>query len=284
MILDGRATADQLLAELKEDIASSAARPPGLAFLLVGDHPASKTYVEAKKKKCQEVGIQSLVHKYEASISEKELLRHIQTLNDDPLIDGILVQLPLPAHIDKDIILMSIDPLKDVDGFHPINMGKLAIGNEDGFIPCTPLGIVELLKRNSISCEGKRAVILGRSTIVGKPLALLLMQNKEWLNATVTVAHSKTPDLEKVCKSADILIAAIGMPKFISAKMVQEGAIVVDVGINRLKDGTIVGDVDFQAVSPHCSFITPVPGGVGPMTIAMLLQNTWLSYVRSSQS
>lgn len=283
MILDGKKIAGKILAELKEEIGSSAIHPPGLAFLLIGDHPASKTYVEAKKKRCQEVGIQSIVHKFETSVALNEVLGKIKDLNRDPLIDGILIQLPLPKHLDKETILSAIDPSKDVDGFHLLNMGKLCVGSEDGFVPCTPLGIVELLKQYEISCAGKHAVILGRSVIVGKPLALLLMQNKPHLNATVTVANSKTENLEGVTKSADLLIAAIGSPHFVSQKMVKKGAVVIDVGINRLKDGSLVGDVDFADVAPQASYITPVPGGVGPMTIAMLLQNTWLSYVRRNR-
>jgi methylenetetrahydrofolate dehydrogenase (NADP+)/methenyltetrahydrofolate cyclohydrolase len=283
MILDGKTISNKILSELKDEIGSMSLHPPGLAFLLIGDHPASKTYVDAKKKRCQEVGIQSIVHKFEASVTLNEVLHKIKDLNRDSLIDGILVQLPLPRHLDKETILSAVDPSKDVDGFHLLNMGKLCIGSEDGFVPCTPLGIIELLKQYDISCEGKHAVILGRSTIVGKPLALLLMQNKTHLNATVTVAHSKTANLASVTKSADLLIAAIGSPHFVSKEMVKEGAIVIDVGINRLKDGALVGDVDYATVAPRTSHITPVPGGVGPMTIAMLLQNTWLSYVRRNR-
>ncbi len=280
-ILDGLATAREIFHELHKTL-KGVQRQPGLAFILVGEHPASLAYVTSKKKRCAEVGIRSFDFELEKSISEKELLRLIAELNSDPLVDGILVQLPLPDHIEKESVLLAIDPNKDVDGFHPLNMGKLLLGRHDGFTPCTPAGIVEILKRNHLSCDGKEAVIVGRSNIVGKPLGALLMQNREGLNATVTIAHSKSPHLEAICKRADILIAAVGRPSTITKTMVKPGAIVIDVGINRLSDGTIVGDVDFEDVSKIASHITPVPGGVGPMTIAMLLQNTWLSYVRKA--
>lgn len=279
-ILDGKAAARTLLLELHQEIKTLAKRAPELAFILIGNHAPSRAYVHAKKKRCQETGIHSVDHELEETTTEDELLKLIADLNANPLIDGILVQLPLPSHIDKDRILMAIDPDKDVDGFHPINMGKLLLGSEEGFIPCTPAGIVELLKRSEIYCEGKHAVIVGRSNIVGKPLAALLVQNRKGLNATVTIAHSKTPHLQPLCLEADILVAAIGQPRFITASMVKKGAIVIDVGINRLSNGQIVGDVDFEAVKPQCSFITPVPGGIGPMTIALLLQNTWKSHRR----
>ena len=281
-LLDGLATARAILIELHEEIKTRAKRPPVLAFILVGDHPASRAYVHAKKKRCQEAGIHSIDHELETAVSQQHLLRLIADLNADPLVDGILVQLPLPSHIDKDAVIVAIDPSKEVDGFHPINMGKLLLGSQDGFIPCTPAGIIELLKCYQISCEGKQAVIVGRSNIVGKPLAALLIQNQKGLNATVTIAHSKTPHLEKLCQTADILVAAIGQPKFITLPMVKTNAIIIDVGINRLSDGKIVGDVDFETVKHSCTFITPVPGGIGPMTIAMLLKNTWQSYLKRS--
>jgi methylenetetrahydrofolate dehydrogenase (NADP+) / methenyltetrahydrofolate cyclohydrolase len=277
-ILDGTATARALLLELHQEIKTLAKRAPQLAFILIGNHPASRSYVNAKKKRCQEAGIHYVDHELDETTTETQLLNLIADLNANPLIDGILVQLPLPPHFDKERILMAIDPDKDVDGFHPVNMGKLLLGCEDGFIPCTPAGIVELLKRNGISCEGKKAVIVGRSNIVGKPLAALLVQNRKGLNATVTIAHSRTPHLQQVCLEADILVAAIGQPHFITAPMVKNEAIVIDVGINRLSNGQIVGDVDFEGVKQQCSFITPVPGGIGPMTIALLLQNTWKSH------
>jgi methylenetetrahydrofolate dehydrogenase (NADP+)/methenyltetrahydrofolate cyclohydrolase len=279
MILDGRVIAEEICKEIRQNITTSKARPPGLAFLLIGEHPPSQIYVEAKQKKCREIGIRSSLFIQPASTPTKVIVESIRKLNQDREIDGILVQLPLPSHISQETIIHAIDPNKDVDGFHPLNIGKLALGINGGFIPCTPAGIVELLKRNHISCTGKHAVILGRSNIVGKPLALLLMQKREGLNATVTLSHSQSANLQEICRSADILIAAMGVPHYIGCEMVKDGAIVIDVGINRI-EGRLIGDVQFAQVAPHCSYITPVPGGIGPMTIAMLLQNTWLSYTR----
>lgn len=278
MILDGKALASQIRAEIAETASKIRRRKPVLAFLLVGENPASKTYVRAKKKGCAATGITSILHELPASIAESDLLRHIDDLNRNPDVDGILVQLPLPPHIDPKAVMDTIDPKKDVDGFHPINVGKLLLGQEGGFVPCTPLGIQTLLYRSNLSVEGKHVVIVGRSNIVGKPLAALLMQKRVHCNATVTIAHSRSEHLLELCRSADILVAAIGHPRFIKKEMVRPASIVIDVGINRLNSDTLVGDVDFDEVAPLVSHITPVPGGVGPMTIAMLLHNTLLSY------
>lgn len=277
-LIDGRAIAFQIANEIREKIATLTGRPPGLAFVLVGQDPASKAYVMAKQKKCKEVGILSIDHQFPDDLSESKLLHEISHLNANPNIDGILVQLPLPAHISVQKVMETISPSKDVDGFHPINVGKMLIGEKDGFFPCTPYGIVTLLAHSDIPVEGKHVVIIGRSNIVGKPLAALLMQKAPHCNATVTIAHSQTHNLKEICQSADILIAAIGKPHFITANMVKPGAVVVDVGQNRLPNGKMVGDVDFDHVAPLSAHITPVPGGVGPMTIAMLLSNTLLSY------
>lgn len=280
MILHGTPLAKAIKQNLKEKILRLPYGPPGLAFLLVGENPASQTYVHAKQRACEEVGIKSTVLALSSKTLLKELLYQIDLLNRDPKIHGILVQLPLPSHLDTRAIVEAIDPKKDVDGFHPINIGRLALGEEDGFIPCTPLGIHTLLQEYRIAVEGKRVVILGRSNIVGKPLSLLLMQKKPHCNATVTLAHSYSEHLPSITKSADILVAAMGSPRLITAEMVSPGTVVIDVGVNRV--GTqIVGDVDFEAVSKIAAHITPVPGGIGPMTIAMLLQNTVKSFERT---
>ena len=242
---------------------------PALAVILVGEDKASQTYVAAKEKACIACEIKSVMHRLSESTTQSELIALIDVLNLDDGIDGILVQLPLPKHIDTNKILETISPAKDVDGFAAINVGKLASGL-DGFVPCTPLGIMEIFKAYDINLEGKNAVVIGRSNIVGKPMANLLLN----ANATVTVTHSKTQNLKEICADADILIAAIGRADFVTADMVKEGAVVIDVGINRMDDGKLKGDVKFDEVAPKCSFITPVPGGVGPMTIAMLLSNT----------
>lgn len=278
-LIDGKAIASLRLEKLKQTV-QAFHRKIGLAFLLVGDNPASQTYVRMKKKACAEIGIHSVVELFAASEEPKAVLARIDGLNRDPHIDGILVQLPLPRHFDTLQITRSIDPSKDVDGFHPINLGKLLLGEEGGFLPCTPRGIQVLLE--PFSMEGKHVVIVGRSNIVGKPLAAMLVQKKRGCNATVTLAHSKSERLAELTKSADVLIAAIGQPRFIQAHMVKPGAVVIDVGINRLQaeKPILVGDVDFERVAPLCSAITPVPGGVGPMTIAMLLQNTVESALR----
>ncbi|MCP5469872.1 MAG: bifunctional 5,10-methylene-tetrahydrofolate dehydrogenase/5,10-methylene-tetrahydrofolate cyclohydrolase [Chlamydiales bacterium] len=266
MILSGKQVADSLLEEMKRELK----KEPTLVVIQVGENPASSTYIRMKRKACDYVGIRSVHLEFAEDVKESHLLSEIKRLNDDPKVSGILVQLPLPAHLTH--VLDTIDPAKDVDGFHPINMGKLLLGLK-GFVPCTPLGIHTLLKRSQISVEGKRVVIVGRSHIVGMPLAALWMQKRAGCNATVTVAHSCTPKLEEVTASADILVAAMGKPKFIKEHMVKEGAVVIDVGINRI-DKKLVGDVDFEQVQHKCSTITPVPGGVGPMTVAMLLHNT----------
>ncbi len=277
-LIDGKQIAQEIRAEIKSEIARIAGREPGLAFVLVGDHTPSLTYVNMKKKGCEEVGIRSKVIHLPESIAEEKLIKEIELLNSDPSIDGILVQQPLPSAISTVKVVESIDPEKDVDGFHPHNLGKLMMGQKGGFIPCTPLGILKLLEKNGLSAEGKHVVVVGRSLIVGRPLAMLLSQNRPHCNATVTLAHSKTENLSAICKQADILIAAVGRPHLIRAEMVKEGAVVIDVGINRNETGHIVGDVDFENVKTIASMITPVPGGVGPMTIAMLLSNTLLSY------
>ncbi|MBS0615509.1 MAG: bifunctional methylenetetrahydrofolate dehydrogenase/methenyltetrahydrofolate cyclohydrolase FolD [Verrucomicrobia bacterium] len=275
-ILDGKHVAAKVEHELKRTIGTFV-RPPGLAFILVGENPASHTYVRMKKKKCQDVGIASFDKIFRQDASEKEVLAHIEHLNRDPLVDGILIQLPLPSHLSTQKVLSAIDPGKDVDGLHPCNFGKLLLGETDGFIPCTPLGIQTLLKAYEIKTAGKHVVIVGRSNIVGKPLAALLMQKKEGANATVTIAHSATHHLKEITKSADILVAAMGHPLSITADMVKLKSVVIDVGINRV-GGRIAGDVDYEAVAPLVSAITPVPGGVGPMTIAMLMSNVVQSY------
>ncbi len=274
-LIDGKRIASELLEELAEKN-QNFPRKIGLAFILVGSYPASQTYVRMKKKACARIGIHSLVVELPQDIPEKDLLRKIEELNISPDFDGILVQLPLPSHLDPVLITRAINPEKDVDGFHPINLGKLLLGEEGGFIPCTPHGIKVLLERSHLSTEGKHVVIIGRSNIVGKPLAALLVQKKPGCNATVTLAHGSSRHLASIAKSADILVAAIGSPKVINASYIKEGAIVIDVGINRVGE-QIVGDVDFEAALPLVSKITPVPGGVGPMTIALLLQNTYES-------
>ena len=282
-IIDGAAIAHQIESQIASAISGLKHRPPGLAFVLLGENPASRAYVARKKKKCNEVGILSFDKELSSETSQEELLREIQELNNNPLVDGILVQLPLPSHIHTAAIMEAISPEKDVDGFHPLNVGKMLLGDLSGFLPCTPHGIQVLLTHAQIPIAGKHVVIVGRSDIVGKPLAAILMQKAPHANATVTVAHSLSNNLKEICRSGDILVAAIGKPKFITADMVKEGAVVVDVGINRSLDGKIVGDVDFDAVLAHCSKITPVPKGVGPMTIAMLLSNTLLSYQRQEK-
>jgi len=277
ILLDGKATSNTIKSELKEKVALLAQKGsvPTLAVILVGKDPASQVYVKAKKKACEFIGIKSISYELNEDISEQRLLDLVQELNERDDVHGILVQLPLPRFISEEKIIMAIDPKKDVDGFHPVNVGNLSIGNK-GFVSCTPYGIIELLKRSNVSIQGKNCVIVGRSNIVGKPISMLLLRE----NGTVTICHSKTKDLKGVCKQADILIAAIGRPKMITAEYVKEGAVVVDVGINRLDDGTLCGDVDFESVKPLCSHITPVPGGVGPMTIAMLMNNVVEAYTK----
>ncbi len=282
-ILDGKALSQKILKKLKEQIQNLPKRTPGLIFFLIGDNPASLAYVRMKKKACIEVGIHSEVVQFEKNVDEKTLLQQIIHANSNPSIDGILVQMPLPPHIDSQKITSAIDPKKDVDGFHPMNMGKLLLGQEDGLIACTPLGIHTLLINANISFEKKHVVILGRSSIVGKPLAALLIQKKENYNATVTIAHSMTTNLSSITQSADILITALGKANFIKKEMVKQNVVVVDVGISRIQKENkayLVGDVDFKNVCEKCSYITPVPGGVGPMTIAMLMKNTYKSFLQ----
>lgn len=283
-IIDGNFFASQIRSELKEKIQKVQGRRPGLAFILVGDHPTSTIYVRMKKKACKEVGIHSCLLNLPQGVEEKEIIQEIQVLNQDPHIDGILLQLPLPKHIHTQKVLQAIDVKKDVDGFHKENMGALLLGQKDGFVPCTPKGIHRLLELCHVKILGKNVVIIGRSNIVGKPLAALLMQKQASCNATVTLVHSHTKNIKEHCQRADILIAATGNPLFVKADMVQKNAIVIDVGINRIEDHKtpkgyrLVGDVDFQSVQKKASLISPVPGGVGPMTIAMLLENTWISF------
>ncbi|MES2273673.1 MAG: bifunctional methylenetetrahydrofolate dehydrogenase/methenyltetrahydrofolate cyclohydrolase FolD [Chlamydiota bacterium] len=283
MLIDGKKIANEIQRELASQVSGLRGRKPGLAFILVGENPASQSYVRSKKKACADTGIASTLIELPASISQSELLDQIDQLNQDPSIDGILVQLPLPLSIDEKTVTAAISPQKDVDGFHPLNVGKMLLGEDDGFLPCTPLGIKVLLEKCKIPVETKHVVIVGRSNIVGKPLAAILMQKKPHCNATVTVAHSQSEHLSTLTRSADILVAAVGRPGFIKKEMIKPGATVIDVGINRLKDGKLVGDVDFSEVSSVAGHITPVPGGVGPMTIAMLLQNTLRSYLLRGQ-
>ena len=273
-ILDGKAVSLKVKESVKvrADELKKFGVEPTLAVVLVGEDKASQTYVRAKEKACNEYGIKSVAHRLSENTTQNELLALINVLNLDDSIHGILVQLPLPKHIDTNVVLAAIDPRKDVDGFHAVNVGKLVSGL-DGFVPCTPLGVMEILKEYGIEVAGLNAVVIGRSNIVGKPMANLLLN----ASATVTVTHSKTKNLKEICKNADLIVAAIGKPFFLKADMVKYGAVVVDVGINRLDDGRLVGDVDFDEVAPKCSYITPVPGGVGPMTIAMLLNNTILA-------
>ena len=269
-LIDGKAISTQIKDELKEKVAKMKAEGSEvcLAVIQVGNDPASSVYVNNKKKACEYIGINSLAYELPESTTEEELLDLIGELNERADVDGILVQLPVPKHIDEDKIIKAISPKKDVDGFHPQSVGALCIG-QPGFVSCTPAGIIQLLKRSGIEIEGKECVVVGRSNIVGKPMSLLLLRE----NGTVTVAHSRTKDLKEICKRADILVVAVGKPKFITAEYVKEGAVVIDVGIHRNADNKLCGDVDFEAVEPHCSAITPVPGGVGPMTIAMLMNN-----------
>lgn len=273
MDIDGKGVAKEWRDKIRDEIINCDYRPC-LAFILVGNDLPSKTYVRMKERACAEVGVLSKPLYFSEDISELNLLKNINILNNDDTIHGILVQMPLPNHINSQKIINNIDPNKDVDGFHPTNVGKMVIGEDDCFISCTPFGIIKLLEAYQINTKGKHVVIIGRSNIVGKPLANLLIQkNDKYGNATVTVAHSYTEDLTKICKTGDILIAAIGKPNAITIDMVKSGAVVIDVGINYVQN-KIVGDVDYDNVSKICSLITPVPGGVGPMTIAALLHNT----------
>ena len=279
-IIDGKAISAQIKEELREKVAAMKAEGKNacLAVIQVGNDPASSVYVNNKKKGCEFIGIESLSYELPEETTEDELLDLIQKLNGDDKVNGILVQLPLPKHIDEDKVIQTITPSKDVDGFHPHSVGCLCIGQK-GYVSCTPAGIIQLLKRSNIEIAGKECVIIGRSNIVGKPMSLLMLRE----NATVTVAHSRTENLKEVCKRADILIVAVGKPKMVTADYVKEGAVVIDVGIHRNENNKLCGDVDFDDVAPHCSAITPVPGGVGPMTIAMLMNNCVESATLSQQ-
>ena len=280
-IIDGKQVAADIRAELKNEVAELAEKGivPGLGVILVGEDPASKSYVSAKEKACAEIGIFSDDNRLPADTTQDELLELVERMNKDPKINGILVQLPLPKHIDESAVLLAIDPDKDVDGFHPMNVGKMVVG-EKAFLPCTPHGVVQLLKRSGVETAGAHVVVVGRSNIVGKPVANMLLQKQDGANATVTLCHTRTKDLGYHTRQADIVIAASGWPNTVTADMVKEGAVVIDVGVNRVEDASrergyrLVGDVDFDAVKEKASLITPVPGGVGPMTITMLLFNT----------
>ena len=283
-LIDGRAIAEQLHAETAHRIAVLKARgvQPGLAFVRVGEDPASRVYVGMKEKTSQRLGILSTTTVLPDTTTQAELLTLIAKLNADPACHGILVQAPLPAHIDQATIFAAVSPAKDVDGFHPVNVGKLMLGDPTGFMPCTPAGVQQILLRNNIPIDGQHIVIVGRSNIVGKPLALILMQKLPGANATVTICHSRSRNLAELTRQADIVVVAIGVAKFLKADMIRPGAVVVDVGMNRLPDGKLCGDVDYDAVAPLASAITPVPGGIGPMTITMLLANTLQSAKLSS--
>ena len=269
-LIDGKAISKQIRDELREEVTLLKEKGflPCLAVIQVGKDPASCVYVNNKKKACEYIGIDSLSYEVEETITEETLLDLIAELNQNEKVNGILVQLPLPKHIDENKILLAIDPMKDVDGFHPETVGNMCIGTK-GFLPCTPAGIIQLLKRSNIEIAGKECVVVGRSNIVGKPMAMLLLRE----NGTVTITHSRTTDLKEITKRADILVAALGKPKFITSEYIKEGAVVIDVGIHRNEDGKLCGDVDFDDVIDKVSAITPVPGGVGPMTIAMLMNN-----------
>ena len=285
IILDGKKTSNDIKAEIAESvkrIVEKGSRPPHLAAVIVGDDGASLTYVGSKVRACKRVGFESTLIKLPETISENDLLEKVKDLNNDENIDGYIVQLPLPKHIDSQKILMAVDADKDVDGFHPTNFGKMALSLPT-FISATPFGIMELLNRYNVETSGKHTVIIGRSDIVGRPISILMSQKSNPGNSTVTLTHSRTKNIEELTKQADIIISALGVPNFVKAEMVKDGAVIVDVGITRVADGSekgykIVGDVDYENVSKKSSYITPVPGGVGPMTIAMLLKNTLLAY------
>jgi len=282
-LLDGKALAALIKNEVAEEVRSHIAlgnRAPHLVAVLVGDHPASASYVRNKIRSCEQVGFKSTIERLDKAATQEDLIATVNKLNDDPDVDGFIVQLPLPPHIDEMAVTLAIDPRKDVDGFHPVNFGRMAQGL-DAYLPATPYGILQLLERYDIDTSGKHAVVLGRSNIVGTPISILLSRKSKTGNATVTLTHSRTKDLAEVLKTADILVAAIGSPEYVTADMVKEGAVVIDVGINRVEDDTkkrgyrLVGDVDFKGVKDKVSAITPVPGGVGPMTVISLIQNTF---------
>ncbi|MBQ7046552.1 MAG: bifunctional methylenetetrahydrofolate dehydrogenase/methenyltetrahydrofolate cyclohydrolase FolD [Oscillospiraceae bacterium] len=270
-LISGKEVSAKVKAEVREETAKLIEKgiKPGLAVVIVGDDPASRVYVNSKKKACEEVGFASFEYALPAETTQEELLALVDKLNNDKSVDGILCQLPLPKHIDENSVINAILPEKDVDAFHPFNVGKIMIG-DFAFLPCTPAGVMELIDSTGVEISGKTCVVIGRSNIVGKPMSMLLLHR----NGTVTTCHSRTKNLAEVCAAADILVASVGRPKFVTADMVKEGAVVIDVGINRLEDGTLCGDVDFENVEKKASYITPVPGGVGPMTIAMLMKNT----------
>ena len=285
-IINGKKTSEEIKSEIAQNVSravSKGFRPPHLVAVLVGKDPASKSYVRSKEKASAQVGFASSVIHLDENITEDDLLSTVQNLNNDSEVDGYIIQLPLPTHIDSQKILLAVNPEKDVDGFHPVNLGKMLAGL-GGFIPATPYGILELIKRYEIETEGKQVLIIGRSLIVGRPLSILLSQKRKGGNATVTLAHSKTRNLKNLSRQADIIVTALGKPLFLKADMVKEGVVIIDAGINSIaapatkKGYRLVGDVDFEKVSSKTSYITPVPGGVGPMTIAMLLQNTWEAY------
>jgi methylenetetrahydrofolate dehydrogenase (NADP+)/methenyltetrahydrofolate cyclohydrolase len=279
-LIDGNRVAADIIAELKTEVAAMVGRRPCLALVRVGDDPASVSYVRKKEQTAAEIGVEGRVFLPPISITQAEILGLIDQLNADPSVDGILVQSPLPSHLDELAVFRRVSPEKDVDGFHTLNLGKVAQEDPTGFVACTPAGIMELLRRSAVDLKGKHVVVLGRSLIVGKPVALLALQKRAGANGTVTVCHSATRDLPAITRLADVLIAAIGRPEFVTADMVKPGAVVIDVGINRVPDPTrktgyrLTGDVAFASVAPLCSRITPVPGGVGPMTVAMLMSNT----------
>ena len=283
-LIDGNKIAQSIIESLTKEVSKINGPKPTVAFIRVGEDPASVSYVRKKQKTAENIGIQSLLKILPDSISQEELIEEIEVFNDDSNVHGILIQAPLPDHISETTIFNTVKPEKDVDGFHTLNIGKLCQEDPSGFVACTPAGIVELIRHSGIKTEGKHVVVLGRSQIVGKPAALLMIQKGLPGNATVTICHSKTQNLEVITKQADLIIAAIGRPNFVSEAMVKEGASIIDVGINRIPDSSkksgfrLVGDVDFEAVSKKCHHITPVPGGVGPMTVAMLMQNTLNAY------
>lgn len=290
ILLDGKATSNQIKAELEKEVSSikkSGKRPPHLAAVLVGNDGASLTYVGSKVRSCEKIGYDSTLIRLDDTVTQQKLLDTIHKLNNDPGLDGFIVQLPLPKHIDEETVLHAINSDKDVDGFHPTNFGKMALGMET-FIPATPFGIMELLRRYKLDISGKHAVVIGRSHIVGRPMSILLSEKGNPGNATVTLTHSRTKNLSEITQKADIVVSALGVPNFLTADMVKQDAIIIDVGITRVPDEThpkgyvIVGDVAYNEVKEKASYITPVPGGVGPMTIAMLLQNTMLAYKRNA--
>ncbi len=283
-IIDGKAVSAQLKEEIRQEVAQITAqgeRPPGLVAILVGDDGASRTYVNAKEKACEDLGFYSQVLRLPAEITQEELLEEVAKLNADERVDGFIVQMPLPRHIDEQKIIEAIDPAKDVDGFHPVNVGKVSLGLRPAFVSATPAGVMELLKRYDIETSGKNCVVIGRSNIVGRPMSILL--SEKGVDCTVTLVHSRTKNIAEICREADIIVAALGIAEFLKGDMVKEGAVVVDVGITRVEDASkksgfrLLGDVCWDEVSPKCSYITPVPGGVGPMTIVSLMKNTLLA-------